>query len=204
MFYSLSYICAHLDILNVYKKIPFCKLHIDLMDGHFVPRLGVYPEIIDILKEKTGAFIEVHCMITSNNNAWKDVLYSKADIIFAQYESFHSDNHVSKFLKQDSRLNLAFKPLYNFKDISDKVKSFNKKHVLLMNYNPGILNQEGFYDLETLKNTDINITLDGGINFDIAEKFKNNKFMTLVVGTKLLFNENYSKNLNRLKKYGNR
>ncbi len=52
---SLSYICANTlihDTVKTLKEFYDIGIHIDPMDGHFVPRLGVHPEIIDVLKEQ--------------------------------------------------------------------------------------------------------------------------------------------------------
>ena len=197
---SLSYICANTLVYDTVKALETrynVGVHIDLMDGHFVPRLGVHPEIIDILKEKLNVPVDVHCMMTANNHAWKDVLSSNADVIYVHYEAFHSDKDALEFLNQDERLRLAFKPHWSLKQIYSIIN--NKDDFLLMAYNPGITNQDKTYNLDDLKDiTKCKITIDGGVNFEVLSTFDNNDNIRLVAGSKLLFNDDYYKNIEKL------
>jgi len=197
---SLSYICANTlihDTVKTLKDRYDVGIHIDLMDGHFVPRLGVHPEVIDILKEKLDVPVDVHCMMTANNHAWKDVLSSNADVIYVHYEAFHSDKDALEFLNQDERLRLAFKPHWSLKQIYSIIN--NKDDFLLMAYNPGITNQDKTYNLDDLKDiTKCKITIDGGVNFEVLSTFDNNDNIRLVAGSKLLFNDDYYKNIEKL------
>ena len=69
---SLSYICDRpYNIYQSYEKLKphyDMSVHMDFMDGHFVPRLGVHPEAVDELSYPSH--IDAHCMIASNNPAW--------------------------------------------------------------------------------------------------------------------------------------
>ena len=198
---SLSYICANTLIYDTVKTLKDSYdvgVHIDLMDGHFVPRLGVHPELIDILKEKLDVPVDVHCMMTANNHAWKDVLSSSAEVIYVHYEAFHSDEHVLEFLQQDKRLRLAFKPHWTIQRIYLICESIGINDFLLMAYNPGITNQDKTYNLNDLKNSKCNITIDGGVDFSVLNTFYDSNNIRLVAGSKLIFNDNYYQNVGKL------
>ena len=198
---SLSYICANMlihDTVKTLKDNYDVGVHIDLMDGHFVPRLGVHPELIDILKEKLDVPVDVHCMMTANNHAWKDVLSSSAEVIYVHYEAFHSDEHVLEFLQQDKRLRLAFKPHWTIQRIYLICESIGINDFLLMAYNPGITNQDKTYNLDDLKNSKCNITIDGGVDFSVLNTFYDSNNIRLVAGSKLIFNDNYYQNVGKL------
>ena len=198
---SLSYICANTLIYDTVKTLKDSYdvgVHIDLMDGHFVPRLGVHPELIDILKEKLDVPVDVHCMMTANNHAWKDVLSSSAEVIYVHYEAFHSDEHVLEFLQQDKRLRLAFKPHWTIQRIYSICESIGINDFLLMAYNPGITNQDKTYNLDDLKNSKCNITIDGGVDFSVLNTFYDSNNIRLVAGSKLIFNDNYYQNVGKL------
>ena len=67
-----------------------------------------------------------------------------------------------------------------------------------MAYAPGIKVQDSFYNLETLEDTQRHVTVDGGVTIDTVSQFKEDPKITLVVGSKVLFNEKYEENLNCL------
>ena len=197
---SLSYICDRpYNIYQSYEKLKphyDISVHMDFMDGHFVPRLGVHPEAVDELSYPSH--IDIHAMITCNNPAWEDILRTQADVIFAHYESFHSEQQCVDFLSRDPRLKLAFKPYHTIQQIDTICDRLDVDRFLLMAYAPGIKVQDSFYNLETLEDTQRHVTVDGGVTIDTVSQFKEDPKITLVVGSKVLFNEKYEENLNCL------
>ena len=194
---SLSYICDR--PYNIYQSYTRLKekynmsVHMDCMDGHFVPRLGVHPEAIDEIDY--AQHIDVHAMITCNNPAWDAILKTKANKIFAHYESFHSEQQCIDFLSRDKRLHLAFKPYHTIAQIDRICDRLNVDEFLLMAYNPGIKVQDSFYDLSTLSDTQRPVTIDGGVKISTVLEHKDNPNITLVAGSKVLFNDNYEANI---------
>jgi pentose-5-phosphate-3-epimerase len=197
---SLSYICDRpYNIYQSYEKLKphyDMSVHMDFMDGHFVPRLGVHPEAVDELSYPS--YIDIHAMITCNNPAWEAILQTRANVIFAHYESFHSEQQCVDFLTRDSRLKLAFKPYHTIQQIDTICDRLDVDEFLLMAYAPGIKVQDAYYNLDTLADTQRHVTVDGGVTIDTVRKFKDDRKVTLVVGSKVLFNENYEENLNCL------
>lgn len=165
----------------------------DCMDGHFVPRLGVHPEAIDEIDY--AEHIDVHAMIACNNPAWDQILKTQADKIFAHYESFHSEQQCVDFLSRDPRLKLAFKPYHTIAQIDAICDRLDVSEFLLMAYNPGIKVQDSFYNLETLEDTQRYVTIDGGVKLSTVDQFKEDPKITLVAGSKVLFNDMYEANI---------
>ena len=194
---SLSYICdTPYNIHQSYEKLkPYydMSVHMDFMDGHFVPRLGVHPEAVDELDY--AEHIDIHAMFACNNPAWEDILKTQADVIFAHYESFHSEQQCVDFLSRDSRLKLAFKPYHTIPQIDAICDRLDVDKFLIMAYAPGIKVQDAFYNLESIKHTERHVTVDGGVKLSTVQQFKNDPLITLVVGSKVLFNDNYKENL---------
>ena len=198
---SLSYICdkptriqqSYSRLMQHYKM----SVHMDFMDGHFVPRLGVHPEAVDELDY--AEHVGVHAMIACNNPAWEDILKTRADVIFAHYESFHSEQQCMDFLNRDVRLKLAFKPYHTIKQIDQICDRLAVDEFLLMAYHPGIKVQDSFYDLSTLKDylntSGRSITIDGGVKLSTVQEFKDQPRVTLVAGSKVLFNDMYEANI---------
>ena len=165
----------------------------DFMDGHFVPRLGVHPEAVDELDY--AEHIDIHAMIACNNPAWEDILKTQANVIFAHYESFHSEQQCEDFLSRDVRLKLAFKPYHTIQQIDSICDRLDVDEFLLMAYNPGIKVQDAYYNLETLADTQRHVTVDGGVKLSTVQEFKDEPRVTLVAGSKVLFNNNYEANI---------
>ena len=194
---SLSYICdnpnniqkSYTKLMQHYKM----SVHMDFMDGHFVPRLGVHPEAVDELDY--AEHIDIHAMISCNNPAWEDILNTRADVIFAHYESFHSEQQCMDFLNRDARLKLAFKPYHTIQQIDTICDRLAVDEFLLMAYNPGIKVQDAYYNLETLADTQRHVTVDGGVKLSTVQQFKDEPRVTLVAGSKVLFNDNYEANI---------
>ena len=67
-----------------------------------------------------------------------------------------------------------------------------------MAYNPGITNQDKTYNLNDLKNSKCNITIDGGVDFSVLNTFYDSNNIRLVAGSKLIFNDNYYQNVGKL------
>ena len=199
---SLSYICASWPIIkSTYEKLDAkysMSLHMDFMDGQFVPRLGTHPETINEAMEHFAAHVDVHAMIQSNSNAWDDILKSNANVIYAHYESFHSEQHCSDFLSRDKRLKLAFKPYHTIAQIDSICERLDVDDFLLMAYNPGIKVQNAFYDLNSLCDTERYVTIDGGVTYETVMRFENKSNIRLVAGSKVIFNSDYENNMARL------
>lgn len=196
---SLSYICASWPkIKKTYVELQphySMSLHMDFMDGQFVPRLGCHPEAIDEAREHFAQHIDVHAMIQSNSNAWDDILASSANVIYAHYESFHSDQQCVDFLSRDPRLKLAFKPYHTIQQIDAICDRLDVDNFLLMAYNPGIKVQDAFFDLDTLAHTERYVTVDGGVTPETLSRFQLHPRIRLVAGSKIIFNNNYKENM---------
>ena len=196
---SLSYICASWPkIKKTYVELQphySMSLHMDFMDGQFVPRLGCHPETIDEAREHFAQHIDVHAMIQSNSNAWDDILASSANVIYAHYESFHSDQQCVDFLSRDPRLKLAFKPYHTIQQIDAICDRLDVDNFLLMAYNPGIKVQDAFFDLDTLAHTERYVTVDGGVTPETLSRFQLHPRIRLVAGSKIIFNNNYKENM---------
>ena len=64
-----------------------------------------------------------------------------------------------------------------------------------MAYAPGIKVQDAFYNLESIKDTERHVTIDGGVKLSTVKLFQHDPMITLVCGSKVLFNEKYEANL---------
>ena len=207
---SLSYICDRpYNIYQTHQQLEQAGyqvgVHMDLMDGHFVPRLGVHPESLDEINyNKTdtqihsvsNTLIDAHAMITYNNPAWADIKRAQRPRkIFVHYETFPNEEMLIQALHSDGRMKLAFKPWYTIKQMDTICNRLFCDEFLLMTYAPGIKVQDMMFDLDQLQDTDKHVTVDGGVTLETVERFRDHRDVTLVCGSKVIFNENYEENM---------
>mgnify|MGYP000040966829 CR=1 FL=1 len=152
-------------------------VHIDVMDGHFVPNITIGPEVIKRLRPVTKLPFDVHLMISPVNNFIKDFADAGADIItFHPEGSEHIDRSLSLVRELGCKSGLVFNPAtpLDYLDyVMDKIDM-----VLLMSVNPGFGGQKFIPEMlkklaEARKKIDaytektgreIWLEIDGGVN----------------------------------------
>ena len=173
-------------------------IHIDVMDGHFVPNITIGPEVIKRLRPLTKLTFDVHLMISPVDNFIKDFANSGADIITFHPEATKDINKTIKLIKDlGKKVGISLKPKSKI-DLIDKFLD-QIDLVLIMSVNPGFGGQkfmpEVLNKMKTLKeiiikkNLDIDIEIDGGINFENSKKVKEHGANILVSGS-TIFKEN--------------
>jgi ribulose-phosphate 3-epimerase len=185
-------------------------IHVDVMDGHFVPNLTMGPPIIKALRLYTKLPFDVHLMISPVHKYIKDYADAGADIITIHPEA---TENLKESIQHIRNLNKKVGVSLNPKTKIDLITDFLNKIdlVLIMSVNPGfggqkfmpeVLNKiKELKDIKDQKNLEFDIEIDGGINFD------NNKLAIkaganiLVSGTTVFKNNNgnIKKNIDLLK-----
>ena len=173
-------------------------IHIDVMDGHFVPNLTIGPEVIKKLRPLTKKIFDVHLMISPVDNFIKDFANAGADII-----TFHPEatTDVSKTIKlirdQNKKVGISLKPKSRIDLIQNYLKEIDL--VLIMSVEPGFGGQKfmpevlektkAVRDLINKQNLNVDVEIDGGINFENCSKAKRAGANILVSGS-TIFREN--------------
>ena len=173
-------------------------IHIDVMDGHFVPNLTIGPEVIKKLRPLTKKIFDVHLMISPVDNFIKDFANAGADII-----TFHPEatTDVSKTIKlirdQNKKVGISLKPKSKIDLIQNYLKEIDL--VLIMSVEPGFGGQKfmpevlektkNVRDLINKQNLNVDVEIDGGINFENCSKAKSAGANILVSGS-TVFKEN--------------
>ena len=173
-------------------------IHIDVMDGHFVPNLTIGPEVIKKLRPLTKKIFDVHLMISPVDNFIKDFADAGADII-----TFHPEatTDVSKTIKlirdQNKKVGISLKPKSKIDLIQNYLKEIDL--VLIMSVEPGFGGQKFMpevlektktvRDLINKQNLNVDVEIDGGINFENCSKAKSAGANILVSGS-TVFKEN--------------
>ena len=173
-------------------------IHIDVMDGHFVPNLTIGPEVIKKLRPLTKKIFDVHLMISPVDNFIKDFAEAGADIITFHPEATPDVSKTIKLIKdQNKMVGISLKP----KSKVDLIKNYLNQIdlVLIMSVEPGFGGQKFMPEvLEKTKevrslidsqNLNVDVEIDGGINFENCSKAKNAGATILVSGS-TVFREN--------------
>ena len=185
-------------------------IHVDVMDGHFVPNITIGPEVIKDLKKHTSLPFDVHLMISPVHKYIKNFAEAGADIITIHPEAtnnlIETINEIKKFKK---KVGISLNPETKIDKVLPVIGLIDL--VLVMSVNPGFGGQKFIKD--TLKKVEIlrkeidqkklsvEIEIDGGINFDNAGIAKKAGVDILVSGTTIFKsnNGNIKKNIENLK-----
>ena len=185
-------------------------IHIDVMDGHFVPNITIGPEVISKLRKYTSLPFDVHLMISPVDNFIKDFAEAGADIITIHPEATDDIvNSIKKIKSYNKKAGISLNPKTSVEKVLPVLNLIDL--VLIMSVNPGFGGQK--FMKETLekvkilrkeidsKKLKVQIEIDGGINFENSKMAIDAGVDILVSGT-TIFKENggnLKKNIQLLK-----
>ena len=185
-------------------------IHVDVMDGHFVPNLTIGPPVIKALKKNCSIEFDVHLMISPVHKYIEAYSEAGADIITIHPEATEDLNaSVAKIKKLKKKVGLSLNPETKVEIIKDYLHIIDL--VLIMSVNPGFGGQkfmpevlEKIKELKKIqkdKNIDFDIEIDGGINFENSKIAIEAGANILVSGTTVFKsnNGNIKKNVDTLK-----
>ena len=173
-------------------------IHVDVMDGHFVPNLTIGPPVIKALRSHTKIPFDVHLMISPVHKYIGAYADAGANIITIHPEStdnlIDSINHIKKFKK---KVGVSLNPDTNINVIQDQLDKIDL--VLIMSVFPGFGGQKFIPEvvskivelnkIKTEKKLNFDIEVDGGINFTNYKSVIDAGANILVSGT-TIFKEN--------------
>ena len=185
-------------------------IHVDVMDGHFVPNLTIGPPVIKSLRKHTNLIFDVHLMISPVHKYIESFSNAGADIITFHPEATESMNETISLIKKlKKKVGVSLNPQTSI----DLVKDFLEKIdlILVMSVHPGFGGQkfmpetlgkiEDLSKLKKEKKLDFDIEVDGGIDFDNSKLVKKAGANILVSGTTIFKNNNgdIKKNIDALR-----
>ena len=187
-------------------------IHVDVMDGHFVPNLTIGPPVIKSLRSYTKLPFDVHLMISPVHNYIKDYADAGADIITIHPEATKDLNESIKLIKKlNKKVGVSLNPNTEINLISNELSEIDL--VLVMSVFPGFGGQKFIPEvIEKIKNLkkikdekkyNFDIEVDGGINFSNSKEVLNAGADILVSGTTIFKenNGNIKKNIEKLKSH---
>ena len=186
-------------------------IHIDVMDGHFVPNLTIGPEVIKKLRPLTKKTFDVHLMISPVDNFIKDFADAGSDIITFHPEATQDVSKTIDLIKNEKKkVGISLKPKSKIDLIENYLSEIDL--VLIMSVEPGFGGQKFMPEVLNKtkilkkmikeKNLNVDIEIDGGINFENCTLAKEAGANILVSGS-TIFKENQGnlkKNIEILRK----
>lgn len=181
-------------------------LHIDVMDGHFVPNLTVGVPVVKSIKKITDLPLDVHLMIENPEKYIKPFVDAGADIITFHYEAVgdKSEDLISLIKSYGVMAGISIKP----KTPPEKIKTFIPlaDMVLVMTVEPGFGGQDFMYDcaeklsyIKSLQGEGQYLQVDGGINAQTAKVCTDLGANSLVAGSFIFHSDDYSARIKELR-----
>ena len=185
-------------------------IHVDVMDGHFVPNLTIGPPVIKTLRNYTKLPFDVHLMIKPVHKYIKDYAEAGADIITIHPEATEDlKNSIKHIQELGKKVGISLNP----ETKTDVIKEFLNQIdlVLIMSVHPGFGGQKfipevvnkikELKDIQSKENLRFDIEVDGGIDFNNSKLVVNAGANILVSGTTIFKNNNgdIKKNIETLK-----
>ena len=185
-------------------------IHVDVMDGHFVPNLTIGPPVIKALRKNCSLKFDVHLMISPVHKYIEDYANAGADIITIHPEATENlEDSIKKIKELKKKVGVSLNPNSKIELIVNYLDKIDL--VLIMSVNPGFGGQKFMPEvldkikelkkIQEEKNLNYDIEIDGGINFDNCKIAIEAGANILVSGT-TVFKSNdgdIKKNINLLK-----
>jgi ribulose-phosphate 3-epimerase len=185
-------------------------IHVDVMDGHFVPNLTIGPTVIKALRKKCSIKFDVHLMISPVHKYIEAYADAGADIITIHPEATENlEESISKIKSLNKKVGVSLNPESKIDLIANYLEKIDL--VLIMSVNPGFGGQKFMPEvldkvkqlkkILSEKNLNFDIEIDGGINFDNCQSAIEAGANILVSGTTVFKSNNgdIKKNINLLK-----
>lgn len=197
--------------LKQYEKQGLKGLHFDVMDGVFVPRLGLFPELLKEIRQISNIFVEVHVMLTKPSKFIQAFSQAGADRMIFHVESDENmENLINLSQEEGMSVGVAINPSTSISSIIPHLGKIQS--VMLMAINPGIpkhplieTTYNRLQDLRALVNNsapNVEIEIDGGVTFANFEKLIDQGADVLICGSGTVFQptDSLDNNLSRLLK----
>ena len=183
-------------------------LHVDVMDGRFVPNISFGFPVMKTIQQHAKKFVDVHLMIVEPEKYVEEFINMGADLVSVHYEAcMHLHRTINLIQEKGAKAGVVLNPSTPVLMLEDIIADVDL--VLLMSVNPGFGGQkfiENTYkkiaetkDLILSNNSTALIQIDGGVNLDNAAKLFEAGADVLVAGNAVFSSENRERTIELLK-----
>lgn len=196
------------NLKNEVKSISSAKyLHLDIMDGRFVPNITYGPLVVNALRPHSNLIFDTHLMIVEPEKYIKDFAKAGSDIITVHIEATNHIHRVIQMIKEeDCQAGVSLNPATSLSSIENIIEDIEL--VLIMSVNPGFGGQEfipqmlnkvrRLREMIDKSKSQALIEIDGGINFDNVKEVAQAGVDVIVSGS-TIFEGNPEKNLEKFR-----
>ncbi len=200
------------DFGNLQKSITLVKeaewLHVDVMDGHFVPNITIGPVVVKGLRKYTSQVLDTHLMISNPAKYLEGFIKAGSDRITFHIEATNDPLGVIKLIRSfGAKVGISIKPNTGVEAIADYISLIDQ--VLVMSVEPGFGGQKFMTNsldkiqaisvLREKLNKDLLIIVDGGINQETGLLCKEAGANVLVAGSYVFNSDNPSERMRTLR-----
>jgi len=178
--------------IQIVENLGVNRLHLDVMDGHFVPNITFGPFIIKDIRKITNAHLETHLMIDNPHKYLDQFIDSGSDTIIIHQEASKQIKKDLIYIKEKNvKAGIAINPNTNYNKIIKYLDFLD--YILIMSVYPGFGGQSFINDtlnkmediVSMASNYDILIGVDGGVNINTIDKIYNTGIDIVIVGSGL-------------------
>jgi ribulose-phosphate 3-epimerase len=207
---SAHFECLEKDILDV-ERGGADYLHIDVMDGHFVPNITIGPLVVKAIRPITNLVFDVHLMIENPDLYIKQFVDAGADIICVHIEACTHIHRTIQYIKSlGAKAAVALNPGTSISTLDCIIEELDM--VLIMTVNPGFGGQtfipgtlskiKALKEIIVNRNLDIDIEVDGGIKLENLNEVISAGANVIVAGSAIFISEDINEVIEAFKKVG--
>tara|TARA_Y100001960_G_C14718453_1_gene851048 strand:- start:33 stop:686 length:654 start_codon:yes stop_codon:yes gene_type:complete len=191
--------------IDIVEDLGIDRLHLDVMDGHFVPNLTFGPFIINDIRKITNSHLETHLMIENPHKYLLDYIKAGSDTLIFHYEASNDIKRDLSFIKDNNVLaGVAINPDTDPKELKNYLDYLD--YILVMSVFPGFGGQSFItntlntmtYLKKITKDKDILIGVDGGVNINTIDSVYDTGIDITIVGSGLYGAQDIPKRYNQL------